>query len=126
MPVEKERFKEMMMLIPFILPLDKQEHIDSIDAIFGQGTTKEFPQLFKSIADMANYYPEALEGWLIWIQEAIDYALGKRNDYPEMEGAPMEKVMKIIRIRMNQDSTDAEKIKAEKKVINDDLDKFAK
>lgn len=126
MTVDNEKFKEMMLLIPFLLPLEKQEHIDTIDGIFGQGTTKEFPQFFKSIADLALYYPDVLEGWLLWIKEAIDYSIGLRPDYPEMQGAPMEKIIRIIRVRMNKDLSDADRIKAEKKITDDDLDQFPK
>ena len=107
-------------MIPFLLPLDKQENIDAMDAILGQGFTKEFPIFMKSIADSMMNYPEELEGWLIWVQQAIDYSLGKRNDYPEMEGAPVEKIRKIIALRMNQTLSNAEKIKEEKKIENEE------
>ena len=115
-----------MIMIPFLLPLDKQENIDAMDAILGQGFTKEFPIFMKSMAEAMLVYKDDLEGWLIWIKEGVDYILGEREDYPTMEGAPLDKIRKIVALRMNSALTQAEKIKKEKLIEKEQQGTFLK
>lgn len=96
--LNKDRVRECFWLFGLILPIGK-EYQDKINAAFGADISKLIPDITNTIGNLCMQDPEAFDGYLTFIQEAIEYMREERDNLPQVE-MPYEQYQEFMQTQL--------------------------
>ena len=85
MTLDPQKVMQMFYLFSKVLPIYENSQTQKLNSIFGKEFTKLVPDLCLSIGDLGSKNLEILDLYFDFMQQAIDYCRGKREEFPEMD-----------------------------------------
>ena len=82
--LDPQRVREMFWLFSKVLPLDTKDKAHASE-IFGVQFTKLIPDLALTLGSQCSKYLEDFNGYLEFIQQAIEYMRGQTKIQPEID-----------------------------------------
>ena len=82
--LDPQRVREMFWLFSKVLPLDNKDKAHASE-IFGVKFTELIPDLALTLGSQCSKYLEDFNGYLEFIQQAIEYMRGQTNIQPEID-----------------------------------------
>lgn len=93
--INNKRLDDMFFLFGLVLPLGDEQKKTAFEAIVGMKLEEIVPIVLKGISEQIKANPEAGEGYLDFVVQAIQYAKEETDDLPETQYDP-EKLKQIL------------------------------
>lgn len=100
MALNNDRVRECFWLFGLVLPIGK-DYQEKINQAFGHDIAKLIPDLCNTIGSLCMKDPDAFDGYLTFIQEAIEYMRENRNTLPAVD-LPYEEYQEFMQKQLKK------------------------